>query len=326
MKVKLKGELFKHPMEYNHISIEGDKIAIHNSDNEVGFMQNFKNKVMVADPIEFTLNKKNYKLLSTFEDFYVEKNGNAITIITHGFRGKFADLGVDILKPDLSNLTDLGVSYADVSRGKHFATKPSEGQIQYDGISILSDRIVASDSFCIYQKEIENLGAEINIPKEIFPYLGNENYTIKSNGKLVVFATEKYMFYAKIIAVLCRSMKLDYSGIVEFKTNKYELLEKLKIAGEYSNGAQIYAGNEELKIVAANNENQVDLIVPIIPVNLKSLEYGVHVRQLIKMVSAMDTDDITIKADDRMIKCVDEEHKIINASARVGAAYEVIGG
>lgn len=333
MKLKLTGELFRNPMEYNRVSIEKDIIDIHNSNNSgIGFIQKFKSPTLVVDAIEFTLNKKDYSLIGSLKEFWIEKIDTVINVWCPGFKAKFADMHeVHMIRPTTEGLINLGVELSDLWLSRTFANKPSEEKFQYDGVTIFKDRVIASDSYCIFQKLINSAGPEVNIPKEVFKYLHpSTDYTIKTNGKLAVFQSEeKHLFYTEVIALLGSPVKLDDSGIVMIKANRTELLDKLKLIKEYSNGCHISAKDTVMTLTETTNENQLDISIKIESSDLKSLEFGTHVYQLIKMVTAVETEDITLKFDDRMVKVIDDSNNVITAAGRVsehGKPFEVVGG
>lgn len=303
MKVKLKGKLFTNPMEYNHISIHDSAIDIHNSNNSgYGFIDVHNNPTPVPDGFEFTLNKKDYGLISNLGDFYVEKTGDAIRVISDHFKGKFADLKMNLLKPDLENMNGIVVPFDVLFYGKLFANKPDAAHPQYDGIAILKDRVIASDSYCIYQHDIISNLTPINIPKDIFKYLGKKQYSIKTNRRIVVFELADSMFYSNIIDTLLSTGRLDDNGIVEIIAPCEELLEKVKIIKEYSNECHISIDHEVMTLSTSQETNELSLSLTIKPTNVGKLEFTASASQLIKMIGMVEDEDVSIKFNENMVK------------------------
>lgn len=326
MKIKLKGKLFKYPMEYNHIAIYDETIEIHNCTEDmcIGHLSEYKNKVVVPETIEFTLNKKDYTLLSTTEELHVEKKAGVIHVIGDHMKAKFADMMKTLPKPNTDNMVTLNVDYSDLELGKAFAGVGDGARPQYGGITIHNDRIVASDSYCIFQKAIQcDDVIEINIPKEIFKYLKNEEYTIKTNGKFVLFkAKEGGAFYSSLINILLSTNKIDDNGDITIQVNKTEILDKLKVIKDYSPKlCRLSAKGDTLELSDNVENNQITLYQDIIAHNLGSLIISVNTSQLIKMISMVSTDDITLKFTKIMVKVIDKD--IVAASARVGSEVEV---
>lgn len=327
MKVKLKGDLFKHPMEYNHITIHNNVIEVHNCNNDIsiGHLKKYENPVIVPEMIELTLNKKDCTLLSTMDEFNIEKKEGVIHVIGDHIKAKFADMLKTLPKPNTDNMVTLNVDYRDLELGKAFAGVGDGARPQYGGITIHNDRIISSDSHCIFQKDIQcDDGIEINIPKEIFKYLKNENYTIKTNGKIVVFETEKDgSFYSNLIETLLTTGKLDDNGDVSFQVSKNEILEKLKIIKEYSpNVCRLSAKGETLSLSDEAENNQITLFQDIVPLNLGSLLFTANTTQLIRMISIINDDSVIIKFNKVMVKVVYDT--IVTASCRIGNQVEVI--
>lgn len=315
MKVKLKGELFEYPMERNHVSIHDDVVEVHCYSGEVGYIKKFKNPTIVPETIEFTLNKKDFALIKTSKEFYIEKVGDTINVIADNFKAKFADMKIDMVRPALDGMEDINVPYGAVLHGTKFAGKPDDAKIQYDGVTILNDRIIASDSKCIYQRNFANDGKQINIPREIFKFLGNGNYQIMTNGKLAMFMKDNGAFYTRLVATLLSSMKLDENSIVQITVNKEDLLEKLKIIKEYANVCHLSASDEMMKMDVKSEGNELSFSTIIKPVKLSKLEYNVNVSNVLRMVSLVEDEEVSILFDKNMVKVVWDN--IITASGRV---------
>lgn len=337
MKVTLPCKIFKNAMNYNKFTIEGCSIDIHNSDSVkevgIGFIQHLKNDYAVTDMVSFTLNKKDYNLLGALKEsnIEIEKKGNVIIATQKGFKARFADMKDTIVKPYLDDLVDTGITYKDIYNSRLFIGKPDEGRIQYDGVTLYEDRIVASDSYCIYYKTLNNNGPDINIPKDVFKYLHpSVDYKIKTNGKVAVFEYDgDSMLYTNLISILGSSFKFDDSCIVEFTAQRAELLEKLKIIKEYSNQCNLTAENDVLILTTPTTENELSLSLPIKSKNLVKLNFGINTRQLIKMASVSDTEEVDLKFDKRMMKVLYPEENTITAATRVSIhdmPFEVTGG
>lgn len=327
MKVKLKGDLFKHPMEYNHITIHNNVIEVHNCNDDIsiGHLKKYENPVIVPEMIELTLNKKDCTLLSTMDEFNIEKKEGVIHVIGDHIKAKFADMLKTLPKPNTDNMVTLNVDFRDLELGKAFAGVGDGARPQYGGITIHNDRIISSDSYCIFQKDIQcDDGIEINIPKEIFKYLKNENYTIKTNSKIVVFETEKGgAFYSNLISVLLSTNKIDDSGDITMQVNKNEILDKLKIIKDYSPKlCRLSAKGDTLALSDDMENNQITLYQDIVTQNLGSLIISVNTSQLIKMISMVSDDDIVLKFTKIMVKVIYQD--IVAASTRVGNEVEVI--
>lgn len=323
MKIKLQGSLFEHPMEYNHISILGNTITIHNNDHDIGFIRVHYNQISIPEKIDFTLNKKDYALLATLNEIYVEKKEGVIYITGNHMKAKFADMLIVPPEPNLDNMVTIGIDYNDLALGKSFVGVDDGARPQYGGVTILRDRIVASDSYCMFQKDA-SCDKEINIPKEIFKYIKNDDYTIKTNGKLVLFETEKNgSLYSNVIEILLSAGRLDDKGDVSFQVNKSEILEKLKIIKEYSpKVCQLSAKGETLSLSNVVENNQITLYQDIVPLNLGSLLFTANTTQLIRMISIINDDSVIIKFNKVMVKVVYDT--IVTASCRIGNQVEVI--
>lgn len=323
MKIKLQGSLFKHPMEYNHITIFRDTITIHNNDHNIGFIRVHDNPISIPEKVDFTLNKKDYALLGTLEEMYIEKKEGVVYVTGNHMKAKFADMLIVPPEPKLDNLVTIGVEYNDLALGKSFVGVDDGARPQYGGVTILSDRIIASDSYCMFQKDA-NCEKKVNIPKEVFKYLKDDDYTIKTNGKLVLFETEKDgSFYSNVIETLLTTGKLDDNGDVSFQVSKNEILEKLKIIKEYSpNVCRLSAKGETLSLSNEAENNQITLFQDIVPLNLGSLLFTANTTQLIRMISIINDDSVIIKFNKVMVKVVYDT--IVTASCRIGNQVEVI--
>ena len=323
MKIKLQGSLFEHPMEYNHISILGNMITIHNNDHNIGFIRVHDNPISAPEKVDFTLNKKDYALLGSLDEMYVEKKEGVIHVVGNHMKAKFADMLIVPPKPNLDNLITINIDYSDLALGKSFVGVDDGARPQYGGVTILSDRIIASDSYCMFQKDA-NCDKEVNIPKEVFKYLKDDDYTIKTNGKLVLFETEKDgSFYSNVIETLLTTGKLDDNGDVSFQVSKNEILEKLKIIKEYSPKAcRLSAKGETLSLSNEAENNQITLFQDIVPLNLGSLLFTANTTQLIRMISIINDDSVIIKFNKIMVKVVYDT--IVTASCRIGNQVEVI--
>ena len=323
MKIKLQGSLFKHPMEYNHITIFKDMITIHNNDHNIGFIRVHDNPILIPEKVDFTLNKKDYALLGTLEEMYIEKKEGVVYVTGNHMKAKFADMLITPPEPNMDDLVTIGIGYDDLALGKSFVGVDDGARPQYGGVTILSDRIIASDSYCMFQKDA-NCEKEVNIPKEVFKYLKDDDYTIKTNGKLVLFETEKDgSFYSNVIETLLTTGKLDDNGDVSFQVNKNEILEKLKIIKEYSpKVCRLSAKGETLSLSDEAENNQITLFQDIVPLNLGSLLFTANTTQLIRMISIIKDDSVIIKFNKVMVKVVYDT--IVTASCRIGNQVEVI--
>ena len=323
MKIKLKGELFKHPMEYNHISIFRGTITIHNNDRNIGYIDVYDNSIVIPDKVEFTLNKKDYALLGTLEEMYIEKKEGVIHVTGNHMKAKFADMLITPPEPIMDDLVTIGVGYDDLALGKSFVGVDDGARPQYGGVTILKDRIIASDSYCMFQKDV-TCEKEVNIPKEIFKFLKDDDYTIKTNGRLVLFETEKNgSFYSNVIETLLTTGKLDDNGDVSFQVSKNEILEKLKIIKEYSpKVCRLSAKGNVLSLSDEAENNQITLFQDIVPLNLGSLLFTANTTQLIRMISIINDDSVIMKFNKTMVKVVYDT--IVTASCRIGNQVEVI--
>lgn len=323
MKIKLQGELFEYPMEYNHISIYRDTIEVHNSNQGIGYFRSHNNSITIPEKIEFTLNKKDFTLLGTLDEMCIEKKDGVIHVTGNHMKAKFADMLIAPSNLDLNNLITLNVDYKDLALGKSFVGVDDGARPQYGGVTVLNNRIIASDSYCIFQKDVTS-EKEVNIPKEIFKYLKDEDYTIKTNGKIVLFETEKNgSFYSNVIEILLNTGKIDDNGDVAFQVNKNEILEKLKIIKEYSPKiCRLSAKGESLSLSDETENNQITLFQEIVPLNLGSLLFTANTTQLIRMISIIDDDSVIVKFNKNMVKIVYDT--IVTASCRIGSQVEVI--
>lgn len=293
-------------------------------------MQQFKNPTSVIDGIKLTLSKKDYTLLGSMDEFWIEKKDNVINVWRPGFKAKFADMqDVHIIQPPMDGLIDLGVTLSDIWQGRSFANKPDESKIQCDGITLFKDCAIATDSFSVFKKELVNTGYEINIPKEVFRYLHpSTNCKIKSNAKIAVFQEEgKNLFYTNLIAILAPKIGLTDESIVAIKARRKELIEKFKVIKEYAGVCHISVNDDLLTLSAESDENQLEVSIKVEETNLKSLEFGTNIHQILKMISISDEENVVLMFDKNIIKIADYGHKILTGTMRVNdkKVHEVVG-
>lgn len=327
MKVTLPGKLFKNAMEFNEITLKGETINIHNSSNTgIGFISKFKNKEAVPEEIKFILNKKDYHLLSTMDQFVVEMMGNVVNVTCPWFKGKFANmLEIHIEEPDTSQMVQLNVSCKDLCRGRGFAGTDDKTQISCDGATVMNNRIMITNRFSVYRKSINTEGPEINIPKEALKLLDpNEDYKVMTNGKYVVFVRGGHALYSNLIEVKTTIEIPALSPTVNFILSKSELVSKLKILKEYNTICKIVAEGEKLELQSLNEENEIALSMPIKPVKLERLCVPYSINGLLKILSIVEDDEVEINCTDKFLY-IDEGDTLLLMTRNTCKDMEVKG-
>lgn len=302
--IKLTGNIFKHPMEYNQVTLSGNFVRIHNTDNAgFGFMQQYKNPVEVTEKISFILDKKNYTLLGSLGEFKLEKKDKTIIIAAKDFKAKFADLiDVHLIEPDTSDMRPLSIDYKDIYAGRNFAGAPDNTRIQLDGATVLKEGIIMSNGYRIFLKSMpDESRPEINIPIDVFRRLDSgTDYQVKTNGKLIVFLNGGQAFYSSLIEVLMKFVQITPAK-AEFKINKTEMLSSLKLIKNYTNIVHLEAEKAVLKLSATVEANEINLSLPIEPINLKRVVINGNLNDFIMILNTVESDEATIYISDRMI-------------------------
>lgn len=296
--MKLIGSIFKHPMEYNQVTISGDVIQIHNTDNSgYGFMQQYRSSETVNDEISFILNKKNYSLLGNLQEFDLKIQGDVISVEAKDFKAKFADMkDVCLYQPDTADMQSLSVEYKDLYAGRGFAGAPDNARMNLDGATIRKEGIVMTDSKRMYLKSIPDENRpEINIPIDAFKRLGNENYAIKTNGRLAVFINGGHAYYTALINSLAPVVKPPKTDVI-FEVKKDEVLKCLKMLKSYTDTVLIEVENEVMTLSATVEANEVKLNVPIKAINLKKILVNCSIDNLSALLNIAEKDVVTINA------------------------------
>lgn len=304
MKVKLKGAILKHPMDYNEIAISPQAIGIHNTNNTgYGFMSKYKAPDGVEETIKMILNKKDYMLLASMEEFNLEKKSDVINITTTGFKAKFTDMKeVHLPYPDISGLQGIGIKYTDIYAGKSFMGNKDRTKVMLDGATIRHDKIIITNGKRCYQKAIKNDALEINVPLEVYKHLDpNEDYDVLSNGKFAVFKTRGHAYYTNLIETLVNIPTVKDEGKVEFKVDRDTLSEKLKLMKNYTDVVNIIAEDTSLEMIAINEGNEIDLKLPIVPVKLKKVVINWSIADMMALLGIVESGEVRIKVTDKMI-------------------------
>lgn len=329
MKVTLSGKLFKNAMEFNEILIKENSIEIHNTSNSgIGFITKYISKGIVPkdEEIKFILNKKDYHLLSTMDQFVVEMKGNVVNVTCPWFKGKFANMmDVHIVEPDTSQMVQLNVSCKDLCRGRGFAGTDDKTQISCDGATVMNDRIVITNMYSIYRKSISTKGPEINIPKEALKLLeADKEYIIMTNGKFVFFKEGVNALYSNLIEVKNTNNIPTPDPLVNFIVNRSELMSKLKIVKDYSSICKLIAEGNKLTLESKNDENEISLSMGIQPVKLKRLCMPYSIVELLKILSIIMDEEVELNCTDKYLY-IDEGDTLLLMTRNTCKDMEVIG-
>lgn len=301
MKAKLNGCIFEDAMEYNEISLVGNIVNIHNTDNKgIGLLKKFKSTIAADEDFSCILNKRDYQLLKSLFSFTLEKKGDVIKVTGDGFNGKFANmLEVHLNQPDISEMVPLGIDYEDIYKGRSFAGCDDKTKIMAEGATILKDYVLISNTKSLYRKAVNNQGPEINVPKEVFKMLDpNEQYTILSNGRCAVFKNGGYALYTNVIDVLLKfNPSIDEPKVV-IKANKSELIRKLRILKGYDDICVLDASGKVLNMTTKTESEEINLTMDIEPVKLEHLHIPYSINQLFILLSVCDDSDVTLNFTD----------------------------
>lgn len=329
MKVNLQGSIFRYPMDFNEVTLAGNRIMIHNSDNvECGHVHQYKNPIEVSEEIKFILNKKDYTLLSTLESFDLEMKDDVITATSIGFKAKFANMkDVHLNSPNTDQCVPLGIEYLDLYKGKAFTGNKDITHIQLDGATVKKDKVIISDGKRIYQKAIKNDGVEVNIPFEIFKHLDpTKEYQISSDGKVAIFIDGGHAFYTALIGVLVNIKTIEDEGTVDFKVDKDTFLTKLKLLKGYANDIRVVVEGNAMEMTAENEGNIIDVKMPIVPVKLKKLVIKCNATDMIALMSIVESGEVHIKVTDRMVIVGNKDEGIVAFSGLIACQDMEVSG
>lgn len=329
MKVNLQGSICRYPMDFNEVTLTGNRIMIHNSDNvECGHVHQYKSPIEVSEEIKFILNKKDYTLLSTLESFDLEMKDDVIIVTSIGFKAKFSNMkDVHLNSPNTDQCVPLGIEYLDLYKGKAFTGNKDIAYIQLDGATVKKDKVIISDGKRIYQKAVKNDGVEVNIPFEIFKHLDpTKEYQISSDGKVAIFIDGGHAFYTALIGVLVNIQTIEDEGTVDFKVDKDTFLTKLKLLKGYANDIQVVAEDKSMEMTAESEGNIIDVKMPIVPVKLRKLVIKWNATDMIALMSIVESGEVHIKVTDRMVIVGNKNEGIVTFSGLMACQSMEVSG
>lgn len=302
--INLVGSIFKHPMEYNQVTLSGNYVRIHNTDNTgFGYIQQYRNPKAVNEEISFILNKKNYTLLGNLSEFELEKKGNVITVVAKDFKAKFADMAdVHPFKPNIDDMQPLDIKFNDIYIGRNFGGAPDKLRYQFDGITVRKEGVIASTGYKLFINAMyDEDRPEINIPLDTFKRLDSGvDYKIKTNGQIIVFINGGQAYYSFLIETLLKFVHIN-DPIVEFMVSEDELIRNLKLIKNYTDTVHIVAEGTVLKLSAAVEMDEINMNLTIKPINLKRIVIDGNINNLLTMFNAVEEDKVLLNVTKNMM-------------------------
>lgn len=309
--MKLKGKMFKYPKEVNEITIKNGKGIIHTHDNGNGYI--YAVKVDDDEEMSFTLNKRDFKQLSKFEEFSVKMKNETIKIQYGSVKLTLANLiEHEISNPNFSDLEDVNIEYEELFIAKNFIGT-SDTHIQVLGTTIHKDCVTSSNEVVFYKKEINTgVSLSINIPKETFrnvPFI--EGIKIQSNGKLARFFFEGVYYYTSLISVClpgeAANRFVDATEIVKIDIKSVKaLLEKLNLIKTYDDYVDFNFDKNKLMLSGISEIEKVEIndLEDKVNENYEG-RYTYNIEHLKTLLSVIKDDKVTIKIMEKGILLLD---------------------
>lgn len=312
MKAKLNGRYFSDAMKYNQISIEGDRIKFHSYDGSgIGVIRNKKLENPIDGSMAMMIGEKDFKFISKLEELTIETEKESIKIASASIKLKIAQL-VDFPKyePELRELVKLSIDYEMLVKAAPFIGNEST-RVQLNGVNILENKLLASDSAIIFMADIENQSnLKINVPCSSLKYIvDSPKIDFSTNGKMFVVKTPGRVFYTTLIANVMDEKKFSNDYDFDFEVDRQTLINELKMIKEFSDYVTVTTSAKKTNLFASVESKEISIDIKNINMNGQPFTATFNVKRMLNMANAIETANVSIQINEKMLNVYDESKK-----------------